>query len=92
MSPVKQVRYSGQSGRVLVDVGALNDGDVVDVHDDLADSLISSFPDNYSLVEAEVEVEVEVEPDSASTKTSKKSAPADTPTSTDTTTTDNAAS
>jgi hypothetical protein len=89
MSPVKQVRYSGQDGRVLVDVGALNDGDVVGVPDDLADTLVATFPDDYSIVEPVEEPEVE-EPkaEPAPTKAAKKAAePAD-----DTTTTDTAAS
>lgn len=51
MPLVKQVRYSGQNGRVLVDVGALNDGDIISVSDDFAAVLVNAFPDTYMVVE-----------------------------------------
>lgn len=51
MTAVKQVRYSGQDGRVLVDVGALNDGDIFNVSGEFAAVLVKSFPDTYEIVE-----------------------------------------
>jgi len=50
---VKQVLYTGQEDRVLIDVGSLSNGDVVFVNDNLADSLVATFPDAYSIVEEE---------------------------------------
>lgn len=75
---MKQVQYTGVQNRVLIDVGSFSSGDVFDVNDDLALSLVASFPADYALVLDETVIDVEeatvVEAESLPSKSSSTSA------------------
>lgn len=85
MSAVAQVQYTGSESRVLIDVGGITNGDVFDVSEELALSLVGSFPNDYALVPDET-VEPDPEPAAPSPKKSTASkVTTDTTTPTDTT-------
>ena len=50
---MKQIRYNGQEDCVLIDVGSLSNGTIIQVSDTFADQLVSAFPENYEVVDAE---------------------------------------
>ena len=50
---MKQIKYTGQESRVLVDVGSLSTGDTFFVSDDFAAVLTSTLPDLYTEVIAD---------------------------------------